>query len=96
MNVLPVNDAPVAGNNNYSVHAGRTLTVAAPGLLGNDSDPDGDVLSVTPINVTGLLSVQADGRLVVTPAAGFVGTSSFSTRSSMASVALPPARSLSR
>src|SRR5204862_698640 len=37
----PVNDAPVANNDSYSVNEGGTLSVAAPGVLGNDTDPDG-------------------------------------------------------
>ncbi len=38
-------DAPVAVADGYEVVAGETLTVAAPGVLGNDSDPDGDALT---------------------------------------------------
>src|SRR5262249_26066628 len=43
--VRPVNDAPVAANDSYTVAAGATLQVAAPGVLGNDTDVDGDALS---------------------------------------------------
>ncbi len=35
-------DAPVAVADGYQVVAGETLTVAGPGVLGNDSDPDPD------------------------------------------------------
>ena len=38
-------DAPMAVADGYEVVAGETLTVAAPGVLGNDSDPDGDALT---------------------------------------------------
>ena len=38
--VTPVNDAPVANNDSYSVNEGGTLNIAAPGVLGNDTDPD--------------------------------------------------------
>jgi hypothetical protein len=41
------NRAPVAGNDAYSVNQGGTLTVPAPGLLGNDSDPDGNPMTAT-------------------------------------------------
>ena len=37
--------APVANGDSYSVTAGQTLNVAAVGVLGNDSDPDGDSLT---------------------------------------------------
>ena len=38
----PVNDAPVAGDDSYSTDEDTPLTVAAPGVLGNDTDVDGD------------------------------------------------------
>lgn len=43
VNVNPVNDPPWATADDYSVRAGGTLMVSAPGVLGNDSDPDGDI-----------------------------------------------------
>ena len=76
-----VNSAPVAGNDHYTVHAGRTLDISAPGLLANDRDADGDALSVAVVNVSGLrgtLTPYADGHFSFTPTAGFVGTTSFS------------------
>jgi len=78
--VTPVNDAPVAVDDDYSVHAGQVLQIAAPGLLANDSDADGDTLTVTLLNVTGTQgSVVAfgDGHFSFTPTAGFVGDTSF-------------------
>src|SRR5207302_5404349 len=49
--VNPVNDAPVAGNDAHSVNEDTTLTVAAAGVLANDTDVDGDPL--TAVLVTG-------------------------------------------
>ncbi|MCA1684057.1 MAG: cadherin-like domain-containing protein, partial [Actinobacteria bacterium] len=46
------NAAPVAANDAYSAEKGTTLTVAAPGVLANDTDPEGGPLTasqVTPI-----------------------------------------------
>ena len=40
--VTAVNDAPVAADDAYTTAEDTALTVAAPGVLGNDSDPDGD------------------------------------------------------
>ena len=40
--VTAVNDAPIAGDDAYSTTEDTALTVAAPGVLGNDSDADGD------------------------------------------------------
>ena len=36
-----VNDAPVADDDAYSTTEDTALTVAAPGVLGNDTDVDG-------------------------------------------------------
>jgi VCBS repeat-containing protein len=49
--ITPVNDAPVASNDNYTVAEGGTLSPAAPGVLGNDTDPDSPTL--TAVLVTG-------------------------------------------
>ena len=38
--ITPVNDAPVAAADAYTVAEDGTLTVAAPGVLANDRDPD--------------------------------------------------------
>ena len=40
-----VNDAPVAVNDSYSTTEDTALTIAAPGVLGNDTDVDGDPLT---------------------------------------------------
>ena len=74
------NSAPVAGNDSYSVTSGETLTVAAPGLLGNDSDPDGDALSITSLDTAGLrgsLSALINGSFTFTPDSGFAGPTTF-------------------
>ena len=45
-------------------------------VLANDSDPDGDSLSIvgTPVAGSGTVSVNPDGTLTYTPNAGFTGT----------------------
>ena len=55
------NDAPVAVNDSYDAVSGVALLVSAPGVLVNDTDPDGDSLTVTagPVN--------ADGSFTFTP-----------------------------
>jgi len=41
------NDAPTANPDSYTTPANQMLTITAPGVLGNDTDPDGsDVLTV--------------------------------------------------
>ncbi|MGZ7079386.1 MAG: Ig-like domain-containing protein, partial [Thermoanaerobaculia bacterium] len=39
------NQPPVANNDAYTVAEGGTLNIAAPGVLGNDSDPDADPMT---------------------------------------------------
>ncbi len=91
---ITVGNAPVAVNDAYSMVFGNPpLTVAAPGVLANDSDPDGDPLVVGQVNgnaanVGALITlasgatvtVNADGSLTYTPLASFIGTDSFTYR----------------
>ncbi|NEU06702.1 hypothetical protein GZH53_00095, partial [Flavihumibacter sp. R14] len=77
--VTPVNDAPVALNDAYTTTEETPITIAAPGILVNDSDIDGDPL--TAIKVTdpanGTVVLNADGSFTYTPNANFNGTDSF-------------------
>src|SRR5579884_3064777 len=79
------NSPPVALADAYTVHAGQTLIAGswwtgAPGVLANDTDADGDTLTATKVTdpAHGNLTLGKDGSFVYTPAAGFVGTDSFS------------------
>ena len=42
---INVYSVPVANADSYTVVAGNTLTVAAPGVLGNDTNADGRTLT---------------------------------------------------
>ncbi|HET7089767.1 MAG TPA: Ig-like domain-containing protein [Anaerolineae bacterium] len=77
--VHPVNDNPVAGNDAYSVNEDTSLNVPAPGVLGNDSDIDGDGLTAVLVNgpAHGALTLNANGSFVYTPDANFHGGDSF-------------------
>ena len=74
-----INDAPVALNDIYRVTAGSTLDVSAAGILANDSDADGDVLSALlrrgPAN--GRLTLNSDGSFRYVPNDGFSGLDRF-------------------
>jgi bacillopeptidase F len=79
--VANVNDAPVARNDAYVMIKGGTLTVAAPGVLANDSDPDvGDTITATNFNppAIGAFSGNADGSFSFTPPAAYTGMTKFS------------------
>ena len=77
--VSPINDPPVAVDDAYATDEDVVLNVAAPGVLGNDTDVDGDPL--TAIQVTGpangTLSLLPDGSFGYTPDPDFNGTDSF-------------------
>jgi hypothetical protein len=75
----PVNAAPTTANDNYSASRDNALAVAAPGVLANDSDAEKDALTVRlGRNVAhGTLTLNANGSLSYTPAAGFTGTDDF-------------------
>ncbi|MCE5276587.1 MAG: tandem-95 repeat protein [Planctomycetaceae bacterium] len=68
--------SPVAVNDAVSTEAGKPATV---NVLANDSDPDGDALSVVSFTqgAKGSVSAGTNGTLIYTPAAGFVGDDAF-------------------
>ena len=83
----PDNTPPIAQNDNFEVFTDSTTPLASD-LLGNDGDPDGDVIVVseaggvavgTPFTTTngGTVTVNADGTFEYTPAAGFIGQDNF-------------------
>src|SRR5207244_686353 len=71
-------------NDNYQIAEESTLTVAAPGILGNDTDANNDKLSASLVgSVThGTLALGGNGSSTYTPAAGFSGTDSFTYQAS--------------
>jgi len=76
------NVPPVAADDAYVTDEGERLVVAAPGVLGNDTDADGDrlraVLVAGPAN--GNVKLKSNGGFTYAPAAGFSGTDSFTYR----------------
>ncbi|MGL1934532.1 MAG: tandem-95 repeat protein [Fibrobacterales bacterium] len=76
--VNPINDAPVAQNDEYSVNENGTLSIAAPGLLLNDSDLDGDQLIALLVSAgTGSVQILTDGSFTYSPVANIAGTDVF-------------------
>ncbi len=80
--VNAVNDAPVAANDNYSTNEDTPLSVAAAGVLANDSDVDGNPLTAVLVSgpANGSLTLNADGSFSYTPNANFNGSDSFTYR----------------
>jgi hypothetical protein len=75
----PVNQPPTAVFDAYEMMANEVLIVPAPGVLGNDEDPDGDTLTVSlseaPAN--GSVTLDADGSFVYLPDPDFAGEDLF-------------------
>jgi VCBS repeat-containing protein len=67
--VTPVNDAPVATLDTYTTLEDTPLAVPAPGLLGNDTDVDGDRLTATLVSPPslGTIVLNPDGSFTYTP-----------------------------
>ncbi|GAB1362870.1 hypothetical protein MASR1M32_21060 [Rhodobacter sp.] len=72
VNVTPVNDAPVANDDTATTTVGTAVVIP---VLANDTDVDGDTLTVTgsPTSPNGTVVVNADGTITFTPDAGFTG-----------------------
>ena len=74
--VAPVNDPPVAVNDTASTPEDTPVTIA---ILGNDSDVDGDSLTVTAAtSPDGQVTINADGTITFTPNADFNGSTTIS------------------
>ena len=77
--VAPTNTAPVAVADSYSTPLNTAKVQAAPGVLANDTDADGNPLTaVLDTNVThGTLALNANGGFTYTPTTGYTGPDSF-------------------
>lgn len=76
------NTAPVAANDSgFTTNTGTPLTIQASALTANDSDADGNTISITGVSgaVNGTVSFDAQAQTVTfTPTAGYSGPASFS------------------
>jgi len=81
------NTPPVAVNDSYTTSEDTALNVPAPGVLGNDTDANGDPLTAVLVSgpASGTLTLNANGSFVYTPNAGFVGADSFTYQAADAS-----------
>ncbi|NHA07849.1 T9SS type B sorting domain-containing protein [Mucilaginibacter sp. HC2] len=63
---LAANHAPVTVADNYSFSTGVTLTIPAPGILGNDTDADGDPLTAILVSgpANGTLTLNSNGSFI--------------------------------
>ena len=101
LNVIDTS-APVAVNDVYTVPHDTTLAVSSgsAGVLGNDTDADGDSLTASLVTSTadGSLTLNPDGTFTYVPDAGYYGQDSFTYQASDGRdrASSPPSRSRSR
>ncbi|EAQ24050.1 beta strand repeat-containing protein [Roseovarius sp. 217] len=80
LTVTAVNDAPVAtGETLAATNEDTAITYAAADLLGNDSDVEGDTLSIASVTsgTGGTAVLNGDGTVTFTPDADFNGAAEF-------------------
>jgi hypothetical protein len=95
VNVTPVNDPPVARPDTATTNEDTPVTIP---VLGNDSDVDGDPLTVTGATVEPAQGsvVNPDGTLSFTPAPNFNGPAQITYTIDDGKAAPPPPSSPSR
>lgn len=76
--------SPLAANESYQAPSNVPLSISAPGVLSNDSDPEGDSLAAELFAgpAHGQLSLNADGSFLYTSDPGYTGIDSFLYRAS--------------
>ncbi len=79
-----INNPPVAVNDSYNVDENSALTIAAPGVLANDSDPEGTTLNTALVTdvAYGTLTLNRDGSFTYTPDVSFFGSDGFTYNAS--------------
>lgn len=78
----PANSQPIAANDSYSTNQDVSIVVNAPGVLGNDSDPDSQPITAHLVQppVNGTLTLNANGSFTYVPDTGYQGADSFTYR----------------
>ncbi|MCP5115156.1 MAG: hypothetical protein GY953_30355, partial [bacterium] len=71
--------APIARDDTFGIAPGATLNSPAPGVLENDTDPDGDAVTTVLVRPPehGSGQLNPDGSFTYTPDAGFTGVDTF-------------------
>lgn len=82
IDIAQSNDPPVTVPDTYTIAEDTSLTVAAPGLVGNDYDPDGTTVTAIFDNTVGpyhfsAFGYSSDGSFSYTPEADYNGTDWF-------------------
>ena len=82
INVLAVNNPPVTLPDEYSVLNDHQLVVNSPGVLTNDSDINGDIITAELVSDVshGNLVLASDGSFTYSPSIGYTGDDQFTYR----------------
>lgn len=82
--VNATNQPPVANDDFYATDVNTELTVPAPGVLANDTDPNGDPLTAQLVTgpSNGTLELNPDGSFTYNPNLDFTGTDTFTYQAS--------------
>ncbi len=77
--IINVNETPTANSDRYTTTYADALNISGAGILANDTDPDGNALSVALVNGpnSGSLTLLASGGFLYTPVVPFVGEVTF-------------------
>ena len=77
--VASENQPPVANPDSYSTNEDTTLTIAAPGVLGNDNDPDSDPITAVKQSDPshGSVTLNSNGGFTYIPTLNYFGSDSF-------------------
>ncbi len=80
LTIAAQNYAPIAAaDDGFSTPAGTALSIAASALLDNDSDINGDALTIQSVGnaIGGTVALQPDGSVLFMPATNFTGPAEF-------------------
>ncbi len=93
LTINAVENPPVAVADAYSVDEDGVLTINAPGVLANDTNPAGGTLGATLVNqpANGTLTFNADGSFTYTPDDNFNGVDTFTYRATRGTLVSAPA-----
>ncbi len=79
VNAASTNQLPVANNDSYTTRKNQNLSVAASGVLSNDTDGNSDPLTAIKFSnpANGTVTLNSNGSFVYNPNSAYVGPDSF-------------------
>jgi len=82
--ITVIEGSPAAVADSFTMRPNQVLAVAGPGVLANDSDPNGDTITLSQFDQAsargGAVTMVANGSFTYTPPPGFTGTDTFTYR----------------